>query len=487
MPPPGHALSHRWAAGGFVALLALATAGVTAPVRADQRPLATEAFSTAAPPNAWVAAATAGALSKRTTALPCLTASTDVLLTPLRGCAAGSPGLPPAGDVPGAGVLRLTDNQNYEASIAVDHAPQPYDVGLIADFDMYMYSKGATNAAADGVSFFILDGSASVSTPGAYGGGLGYAPIGGIHGIPGAYLGVGIDELGNFEQSLTDGSGCPPPPSLPLPSPRVGARGPGNGTTGYCLLGSSGVLPGPLDSPAQTTRSPAVRRHVHIVVDNPAAPTPHVTVSIDFGSGLAQVLAAPLPPSPPATFQVGIGSGTGVNNAIHEVANLSVAEVVQPVLTMLKSHQGSFKPGGSGSYTLSVGLMSNGLGETQPVTVTDDLPAGLTLASLPSGQGWDCSASAVGTAKVSCRLTPTSPVTAGSVLPTITVPVTIAADATGSVQNTATASSPDAVGPVRASDTVSLDTGLPLWLIILVIGGGLVVVLTPAVILRRRL
>ncbi|HYL71776.1 MAG TPA: hypothetical protein VEY89_10795, partial [Candidatus Dormibacteraeota bacterium] len=241
-------------------------------VRAAQQPLLSEPFTGTTVSNpAWTPASNAGAASRSSMPLPCLTATVNTTATPVAGCATRSPALPPGGDPSGGGVLRLTNNVDYQATILVDHESRPFDVGLIADFDVYMYAKGMTNAPADGISFFLADGSVPITSPGAYGGGLGYAPIGGIKGLPGGYMAVGVDELGNFEQQLTDGSGCTHPPSALLPAPRVGLRGPGSGTTGYCLVASSGALPGALDSPAATTRASAAKRHVHIVIDEPCS------------------------------------------------------------------------------------------------------------------------------------------------------------------------------------------------------------------------
>jgi hypothetical protein len=473
-------------AAAVIAGLGLAASPASAAT--GSAPLIDEPFTGASVAGAnWVTGGTSGLLSQPEAALPCLTGSTAVQ-PPITGCPPGQVGIHPGADAPGTGALRLTDNRTFEAAFALDHEARPFSVALAVDFDFFMYANASLiNSPADGIAFFLADGTAAINTPGAEGGGLGYAPIGGIHGLPGAYMGIGFDQLGNFEQSLTDGSGCtPPPPTGVFPQPRVGIRGPGNGTTGYCLEATSGALPGELGVPRATSRSTAgVRRHAHIDIDNPAAPNPRVAISIDFGAGLLAVLTAPLPSNPPATFQLGFSGGTGVDDSIHEISNVRVSSVVgSTVLTLQKTHQGSFKPGGTGTFTLTAAIASSGAPESQPVTVIDHLPSGLTVAAIPAGSGWDCSATVVGTSTASCtnKSGATAPIAAGTTLPAITLSVAVAMSATGSLLNTATAYSADATASVRASDPAQIDSGsllLPLLI-------GLAAILAIGAVLGAR-
>ncbi len=474
-----------------LAVAALALAAWPAGAAADQVPLVDEPFTGASAAGMhWVTGGTAGRLSRPETTLPCLTASAAAQSL-IPGCQPGQVAISSGGDAPGSGALRLTDNQTFEAGFALDHEARPFNVALAVDFDFFMYDNASLiNAPGDGIAFFLADGNATIDGPGAEGGGLGYAPIGGIPGLPGGYLGIGFDQLGNFENSLTDGSGCTPPPAAGLlPQPRVGIRGPGSGTTGYCLEANSGVLPAALGVPRATSRSAAgVRRHAHIDIDNPAAASPRVTVSIDFGAGLVSVLTAPLPANPPATFQLGFSGGTGVDDSIHEISNVHVSAVVgSTVLTLQKTHQGSFKPGGTGTFTLTPAISGSGAAESQPVTVIDHLPGGLVVGAIPTGSGWDCSATAVGTTTASCtnKSGAAASIAPGTTLPAITLSVDIAASATGSLLNTATAYSADATASVRASDTVAINSaGLLIPLLIAL--AAIVVVGLLLVAYRRR-
>ena len=479
---------------GFAALAVAALALVAWPAvaAAAQVPLLDEPFTGGAAAGMhWVTGGTSGRLSQPETILPCLTASTAT--QPLvNGCPPGQVAIRSGGDAPGTGTLRLTDNQTFEAAFALDREPRPFNVALSVDFDFFMYDNASLiNAPGDGIAFFLADGSAAIDAPGAEGGGLGYAPIGGIKGLAGGYMGVGFDQLGNFEQSLTDGSGCtPPPPAGVFPQPRVGIRGPGSGTTGYCLEANSGVLPAALGAPRATSRSAAgVRRHAHIDIDNPAAPSPRVTVSIDFGAGLVPVLTGPLPSDPPATFQFGFSGGTGVDDSVHEVSNVHVSAVVgSTVLTLQKTHQGSFKPGGTGVFTLTPAFSSSGAPESQPVTVIDHLPGGLVVGAIPTGSGWDCSATAVGTTTASCtnKSSAGASIAPGTTLPAITLSVDVAQSATGSLFNMATVYSADATASVRASDTAKIDSGGRLVPILIALAAVFVAGLLLIAYRRRR-
>ena len=61
-------------------------------------------------------------------------------------------------------------------------------------------------------------------------------------------------------------------------------------------------------------------------------------------------------------------------------------------LSISSTHAGSFSVGQSGSYTVSVTNQTGGAPTSGSVSVTDALPAGLTLASI-SGTGWACTGS----------------------------------------------------------------------------------------------
>ena len=68
----------------------------------------------------------------------------------------------------------------------------------------------------------------------------------GTAGMPYGYLGIGLDVYGNYENTpLAGGTGCTTPSPLVnnLAYPElVTTRGPGNGTVGYCILGTTATV-----------------------------------------------------------------------------------------------------------------------------------------------------------------------------------------------------------------------------------------------------
>ncbi len=123
-----------------------------------------------------------------------------------------------------------------------------------------------------------------------------------------------------------------------------------------------------------------------------------------------------------------------------------------PVLSVSKSHSGSFAQGGSGTYDVKVG--NTGPGPTGGlVTVTDNTPSGMTVTGM-SGTGWDCST------LPSC--TRSDSLSNGSNYPDITVNVSIAGDAsygTNALTNSVQVSGGGAAAAVNATDPTSILAG----------------------------
>jgi uncharacterized repeat protein (TIGR01451 family) len=429
-------------------VLALGAAAV-APAPAAATTLVNETFSHGTPDNPnWLVGGMVGTNSVS----PCLTAGTNTAQSPIPGCPANQAAIPAGGDASGQGALRLTSNTGDNTGFVLYQDALPFTAGLDVTFSFYDYATIPTfvSTGADGVSFFLADGSQPLVTPGGFGGSLGYAQTTDpfpVDGILGGYLGVGFDEYGNFGNNLEGrGAGCNQPDSGFYPN-YVTLRGPGTGQTGYCVLDRVNVSSlGAIDNPSAKKRTAAgVKRTVHIVVDPPSQANAHILVQMDFGSGLQTIMDEPEPPNPPPTFKFGFAASTGGANNIHEI-NAAVINTILPVprLTIAKTDTGPFTAGGTGTFTLTPAAQAGSdVGpEVQPVTVTDALPAG-TLNGTPTGSSWDCSGSS-GTA-VSCTYpaSPSAPIPAGTTLPPITVPVVFGQNESGIFTNTARVSSQD--------------------------------------------
>jgi type IV pilus assembly protein PilY1 len=127
-------------------------------------------------------------------------------------------------DTPGSGALRFTNGSpgGYnQAGGIISNFTFPTGAGLQVTFNTVTYrgdSGGTGKDGADGISFFLMDGSLPPYDTGAFGGSLGYTcsntnndstkradgTTRGYDGLRGGYLGLGIDEFGNFLNGTTN-------------------------------------------------------------------------------------------------------------------------------------------------------------------------------------------------------------------------------------------------------------------------------------------
>ncbi|MFJ3281131.1 DUF7507 domain-containing protein [Streptomyces halstedii] len=353
---------------------------------------------------------------------------------PLGGCPAGGVGPVPPDDGAPHGYLRLTDASNDQAAAVLYNHALPANQGLVTSFDQWQYGA-TTDPPADGISFFLIDGAATLTEPGAFGGSLGYAqklsdddpalPF--TPGVNHGYLGVGLDVLGNYFGDWEHrGNGCattsPAGTAFRIPAPganMVTLRGPGDGTTGYCFLTATtsnftttgpwpSTLPGQLQGP--TTSLPAgvtpaeaeallepSRRTVTVEIS--PAPDPVVTVSIDFhdGNGTQQVLSTPAPQPVPSTYKFGFAASTGLFTDVHLIRNVSVHPAAAlPQLNLVKQVSAAsdvplpLTPGQQVPYEYVV--TNSGNTTLTDVNVTDDRVTGISCpgTTLVSGQTMTC-------------------------------------------------------------------------------------------------
>ncbi|HWF74849.1 MAG TPA: hypothetical protein VG186_15970 [Solirubrobacteraceae bacterium] len=141
------------------------------------------------------------------------------------------------------------------------------------------------------------------------------------------------------------------------------------------------------------------------------------------------------------------------------VSATDTVTVPQPVLalTHTDSGHGTAYPGGALTYTLTAGVAaSTPVAEAKPATmaIDDPLASGETTSAMPSGTGWNCSASTA--THVRCTSEATTTVAAGATLPPVSIPVTIGASTAGMLTDTAVLNSADALAPVSAADTVTV-------------------------------
>jgi Bacterial Ig-like domain (group 3) len=483
-----------------VTMVATVVALLPSTVLASGSPLETETFannSTGA--GQWDLPAGSGGTNQA-----CLTAGPVSATTSIPNCAS-----PP--DSSGNGSLRLTTNAGDAVGAVFYQASLPTTQGLDVTLDTYQFD----GTGADGIVFSLAAANPADPTPpastGPLGGNLGYAAAyagSGAAGMPYGYLGIGLDVYGNYENTpLAGGTGCT------IPSPLVAnkaypesvtARGPGNGTVGYCILGTtattwnqsdagssdngtvSNLGPGlTLDKQSATTRT-GVMVPVEMAINPSATATTTASgLSVPAGSWLIaytplgtatqQTLTGALPTTSnnaalatfpaswidPATgipYQLTFGwtASTGGSNEYHEVNQLVATTLIGAVpdlaLTKSDNENGHMVAGNHANFILAPSVAASGGSEANQLTVTDTLPTGMTPGTATSSSDWSCGT--VGQT-VTCTYTPGSAIAAGTALPNITIPVSLASSLSGTVTNTARISSTDAL-PAVSSDAVNV-------------------------------
>ena len=118
---------------------------------------------------------------------------------------------------------------------------------------------------------------------------------------------------------------------------------------------------------------------------------------------------------------------------------------------------GSFTQGGSATYSAQGVVSSGGTAESNVVTLTDTLPSGI-VPGTALGTNWSCGTAAQ---TVTCTYAGTLPVPAGTVLPVVSIPVTVSATVSGGIADTVSVSSSDAA-TAQATDYGSV-TSVPAY------------------------
>lgn len=226
------------------------------------------------------------------------------------------------------GRLRLTENKNDQATSLTYLKLFPAANNLVTvEFDHSAY--GGTGA--DGIAMVLSDAKITPQ-PGAFGGPLGYGHKGSTApGFAGGWLGVGIDEFGNF--SAEGGSN-----NKPSRKNSIAIRGSGSGTTGYRYLYGSATL-----SPAihNGTNYPSPPHRYRLTVDSRSGNKTMVSLERNVGAGYAAVPGIPTFDATdtglgqsqiPENFYLSFTGSTGGSNNNHDIDNVNICALkVNPV------------------------------------------------------------------------------------------------------------------------------------------------------------
>ncbi|WP_137974777.1 DUF6701 domain-containing protein [Pseudomonas sp. F(2018)] len=229
--------------------------------------------------------------------------------------------------------MRLTSNQGNVATSSTLQRLFPAAGNYIqVQFKHYAYN----GSGADGVAVVLSDATVTPQ-PGAFGGPLGYGTRGDAAnpGFAGGWLGVGIDEFGNFSTE-----GGPGGPGQRADSVAIRGSGGTGWTSGYrYIAGTTANLNPGIDSAASTAAAPG---HTYrITMDGRFSNEARVTVERDSGSGFVvlpnlnavNVLAAANSQAAlPGNFYLSLTGSTGGSTNIHELDDLQVcATTINPI------------------------------------------------------------------------------------------------------------------------------------------------------------
>lgn len=223
--------------------------------------------------------------------------------------------------------LRLTDNSGNVATGATLQRLLPAADNFVQlQFKYYAYN----GSGADGIAVTFSD-AAVTPQPGGYGGSLGYAQLNGTSGFSGGWLGIALDEFGNFSNPTETRNGGPG-----ARQDSVSIRGSGAGTTGYRYLSGTAANLSPGVDSTSTAVGPG---HTYrITLDSRTTGKTMVTVERNTGSGFvtliptfdaqAQAGQADLP----SDFFMSLTGSTGGSNNIHELDDFQIcANRMNPV------------------------------------------------------------------------------------------------------------------------------------------------------------
>lgn len=215
--------------------------------------------------------------------------------------------------------LRLTDNSGNVATAATFQRLLPATGNYVqVQFKYYAYNGNG----ADGIAAIFSDASITPQ-PGGYGGSLGYAQLNGADGFSGGWLGVALDEYGNFANPTETRNGGPG-----LRADSVSIRGSGSGTSGYRYLAGTAANLNPGIDVSGTTAGPG---HTYrITLDSSVSGKTMVTVERNTGAGFTTLV----PPFDaltqsgqaglPSNFFMSLTGSTGGSNNIHELDDFQI-------------------------------------------------------------------------------------------------------------------------------------------------------------------
>lgn len=303
----------------------------------------------------------------------------------------------------GEGYLQLTDASNAQTGTVLYNEPVQSSLGLDIKFYQWQFNN-TTGEPADGIGFFLVDGSTDLSEQGpqgdGFGGALGYSAIKiNDHktepGLANGVLGVGLDVWGNYSAKESVGGSDTRDATDRQPSHTysVTVRGAGkrdqNGdwTQGYGILAQNKVGNSLLQTsvPDQNKGQNVPGQSNGTLVNIHITPTDekgdqYITVTLTNGTTTeTPINNVKLEEKLPALVKFGFSASTGANNDVHFIRGLNVNTVLpaQSSIFMTKSVNHDETQGG-----VSTSKTTFAAGETVPYTFVVHNAGGKTLSNV---------------------------------------------------------------------------------------------------------
>lgn len=232
--------------------------------------------------------------------------------------------------------MRMTQAAQNQSTAATLQRLVPADGNLVTlEFQQFAYGGNG----ADGIVFVLSDASVTPQ-PGGFGGSLGYAQrSGGISGFAGGWVGIGIDEFGNYSNTGEGRTGLPTGWTTPNGiNPSSGQRQDAVVVRGslpnyHFIVGTATLSPG-VDASGAT---PNPGHYYRITVDSRVAGEAWITVERNTGGGYAAIIPrfnilatnsgqqdSSGARRTPENFLVSITGSTGGSTHNHELDNLNI-------------------------------------------------------------------------------------------------------------------------------------------------------------------
>ncbi|WP_316841718.1 gliding motility-associated C-terminal domain-containing protein [Pedobacter gandavensis] len=238
-------------------------------------------------------------------------------------------------DPVGNGWLRLTnDTQLTNGQLGYGYVNQsfPSTLGVSIDFEYVAWRRTNPSDGADGFSVFLFDAATSTFSIGGAGGSLGYANSTRVNqtspGLSGGYIGIGLDEFGNYSNSGDGKNGG----NSAIGKDAVVLRGPAPTYTYITARNTPASVD--YDATVNLTGRPAptafyrrVQMDITPITSGVDIGKYSITVRWKTSTGGAFVTILPattIAQAPPKNLKLGFASSTGGFTNYHEIRNVII-------------------------------------------------------------------------------------------------------------------------------------------------------------------